>query len=312
MIVVTGGSGMVGTALRERLGEGVYLCSDDVDLRDGVATRETFGRLWKEETIETVVHLAGRVGGIKDNAEHPYDYFRDNVLINTNVIDVCVALKIGKLLALSSTCVYPKDADRYPLDETMVHDGMPEETNRSYGYAKRMMQVQIDAAREQFGLDAVVLYPSNLYGPGDHFDLQRGHLVPALIRKMHEAKAAGRDSISLLGTGKPLRQFTFVDDLAKVIAACLEREGLSGDFNFATPENLSVRDIAATVAEVVGYRGRLDFQGDLDGQFRKDVTSDRLEAVFGKFDFTPLAKGAAATYAWYQQMENQSGEPKRG
>lgn len=292
-ILVTGGTGMLGHAVHKVLPDAKYVGSATHNLTDRDTADELVADGW-----DVVIHAAARVGGIKDNSDNPYDYFTENAQINTNVVNACVFYKVPKLIAISSTCVYPANPPSFPITEEMLHAGPPHETNFGYAYAKRMMQVQIDAARKQFGFKWSVIYPSNLYGPHDTFDLQRSHVVPALMMKMHKAKVEGEDSVVLMGTGTPLRQFTYVDDLASAIV-----DNVSGgdgvDFNFA-PEgvNHSISGLATAIKSVVGYKGSIIWSGHTDGVMRKDVLCPR------SWRGTPLLAGLAKTYQWF--LENKA------
>lgn len=298
-IVVTGGAGMLGRALRQHLPSAVYLTRGDCDLEDLTATRETMRRL----RPSVVVHLAALVAGIRENVARPYDFVVRNSLINTHVIQAAVESGVEYLIAISSTCAYPDHVDSYPMVEEQLHAGPPAAENLPYGYSKRLMSVEVDAAVRQFGLHAAVLYASNLYGPNDDFDPQRSHLVAALLRKVHEAKIRGDREIDLMGTGRPRRQFLFVDDLARVIAFFL---GLRpcGHFNVASPENLTVDEIATTIQDVVAYPVSRRYSGALDGQSRKDVSNARLLKVLPEMHFTPLRDGVEATYKWYCRRDD--------
>lgn len=297
MILVTGGTGMVGRSLQKYIPDAVYIGRKDLDLVNQQAVWDFFQ---DKGDIDTVVHLAALVGGIKDNAARPYNFYHENVYMNTNVIHVCTKLGI-KVLAMSSTCVYPASASAYPLTEDMVHLGMPEETSMSYGYAKRMMTVQLQAAKKQHGTPYILIYAGNLYGPNDCFDLDRSHLVASLIRRFHHAKTYSQKSIELLGTGGPMRQFTYVDDLSICINKLLQSEAV-GCFNVAAPENLTIRRIAEIVRDVVGCDGYINFNGQLDGQFRKDVSCQRLFDQIGEHKFKPLITGSKETYDWYRSF----------
>lgn len=287
--LVLGGTGMLGTALRDRL-EAVYVGSEQANLLKG---DETY-RLFEEVQPDCVIHCAARVGGIKDNSENQYRYFTENARINLNVISNCVLFKVPKVIAVSSTCVYPANPPSFPITEDMLHAGPPEKTNYGYAFAKRMMQVQIDAAREQFGFKWSVIYPSNLYGPHDTFDLQRSHVVPALMLKMHNAKVRGDESVTLMGTGKALRQFTFVADLAHQIVNLLAfTEDI--DFNYAPSASHSIEYLSEIVAGVVGFEGDVLFDGAMDGVMRKDVRGWMVHP----HTMTPLHYGLSETYRWF-------------
>lgn len=296
--LVLGGSGMLGHALRDRL-EAVYVGSEQADLRDDGAAYNLFA----EVQPDVVIHCAARVGGIKDNSENQYKYFEDNARINLNVVAECVRRGVPKLIAISSTCCYPAKCAEYPIEEEALHGGPPHWTNFGYAFAKRMMQVQIDAAcRPNWS----VIYPSNLYGPHDTFDEQRSHVIPALMMRMHKAKAENMPFINLMGSGRALRQFTFTPDLARFIAHSLRRD-IDGGFtipsrvNFAGGDNHGIAAVAEMIAAVVGYAGELRFaHDDMDGVDRKDVSIFNLRRVY-KDAFTPLHDGLERTYKWYLQ-----------
>lgn len=296
-VLVTGGSGMVGHALQKLLPNATYLSSMDCDLRD---VRGVSGLFFSHKP-DAVIHLAARVGGIKDNSDFLYDYFIQNLRINTNVINACVELKIPKVIALSSTCVYPAVVESYPIKEEFLHRGYPEKTNYGYAFAKRMMQVQMETAKHQHGLNWSILYPSNLYGPYDTFDLQKSHVIPALMLKFHNAVKEGKDTVELYGTGLPLRQVTYVDDLAKMLLRILN-SNISGDFNFANPRNYSIAEIAQSIAKVTNYWGSIYYNGNLDGVYRKDVDISKISSVFDLEPFTNLDEGLRQTYDWYLQQ----------
>lgn len=295
-ILVTGGTGMLGHALRKHLPDAVYVGSKDADLRDWVACQRLF-----LEDYDCVIHCAARVGGIKDNNDLPYEYFIDNAMINANVVSACVKHRVSKLIAISSTCVYPANPPSFPITEDMLHLGPPHETNFGYAYAKRMMQVQIDAARKQYGFKWSVVYPSNLYGPHDTFDLQRSHVVPALMMKMHAAKMAGAETVEVWGTSNARRQLTYVDDVAAFIASLVISEKC-GDFNFAYPPELTIWEIATMIAAVIGFAGQFAFNSKLDGVAKKGVSMSQARELWGMDEMMKmhdLRTSLIKTYEWY-------------
>lgn len=306
-VIVTGGTGLLGSSL-ERFLRGieyideefdfVFVSSSDYDLTKPNETE----RMMNENSPDYVIHLAAVVGGIQDNVERPYDFMSKNLHLNTNIIDSCVEHRVP-ILCASSTCVYPSVVDSYPMTEDMVEWGTPEKTNASYAYAKRIMAQTLVAANKQHDLQSILFYISNLYGENDHFDDEkRSHLVTALIKKFHDAKESGKKSITLLGTGKPLRQFVYAEDIAHAIYRVLfsHKHGWlkweAQQYNLATHENLSVKQIASIVKKVVGYTGKVRYNGKLDGVFRKDVSCDKLLDAIGNFEFTPLVDGVTKTY----------------
>lgn len=299
MILVTGGGGMVANALKMLLPEAIYSRRQDCDLSRQQDCEQYFAEL--RPTI--VVHLAARVGGIVSNVAHPYDYFYDNVMINTNVLNCCVKFGVDYLVSASSSCSYPDMCDRYPMTEDHMHDGPPESTNLYYAYAKRMMQVHADAARKQHNLLCCVLYASNLYGEHDDFSLKDSHVIPALMMKLESAKSHS-NPVQIKGAPDRLRQFTLAEDFAKVIVQCIERK-IVGDYNFGSTENVSIGDLVALLQRVTGCFNKVVFDHDLAGVYRKDIDSSRLLNILGPFEFTSLEDGLKRVYKWY--MENICG-----
>lgn len=293
-VLVTGGSGMVGHALRTLLPDGRYPSRAECDLEDWPSTRTAFRNI----RPSVVVHMAGLVGGIQANVAQPWDFVTRNVLINTHAIKAALESGVEYFVAVSSTCAYPNEVPQYPMHEDQLELGPPAKENLPYGYAKRLMSVSLGAAAAQHGLASAVLYACNLYGPYDSFDHHKSHLVSALIRKVDEAKKSGAKELPMLGTGRPLRQFMYVDDLARVIARFVPGR-IRGHFNVATPEILSIDQIAETVQSVLGYCVPRSYSGLLDGQFRKDASSDALLKQLPDFRFTPLAEGVRKTWEWY-------------
>jgi len=302
-VLVTGGSGLLGKSLHNKESNFTYLSSLDVDLTNLNETKQVFGL----HSPTTIIHLAGKVGGIKDNIEHPYEFIHKNNLINTNVIDYCVKRKI-KLIFASSTCVYPKYAPSYPMVETMVDYGEPESTNDAYAYAKRFAGYMLRSAHKQYGLKYCTLYFCNLYGENDNFNHHnKSHLVTALIEKIYNAKINNVKEIILMGTGNPLRQFMHSDDAADIILKVLKTD-IEGEYNAAIDNNLTVKEIAKIVTQVIGYSGNIVFSGQNDGVYRKDVCSKKLLDKIGIHDFIKLNDGVERTYNYYlKNKEKQCG-----
>lgn len=296
-ILVTGGTGLVGQAMKKTMPDAIYLGSKDYDLTKEANVVEMFEKYRPGK----VIHLAARVGGIMDNVNYQADYFDQNILINTYVVRYAHEYGVKKMIAFGSNCAYPDVAKKYPLKEDQLYDGPPAKTNFSYAVTKRALLAQIQAYRTQFGSKFFAVIPCSLYGPNDDFDEQSGHFIAALIRKIHQAKASGQKSIKLFGSGRPLRQFMYSEDLAKIVLLLLERYDGDGPINIGPRENLSIRQIAAVALKALGVE-RLAIEFDKrkpDGQFRKDLDSDRLEAVIGDFTMTPLEQGIKNTYQWY-------------
>lgn len=296
-ILVTGGHGMVGKSLQHELFPATYLRRSDGDLREG----GVFARILKETRPAVVIHLAAKVGGIQDNSIKQYEFMTDNLLINTHVVDACVQQKVPKLIALSSTCVYPEQAAKYPMTEDMPHNGPPERTNRTYAYAKRAMQVQISAARTQYGFeDWMTLYSANVYGPWDDFASDQAHVIPSLMRRFILAKKQNDPQIVIWGDGTAARQFTYVSDLAKAIIGLTERPHLPyKELNFAYPDSITIRGIVNYISKLVGYEGKVVYNGELSGQFRRDVSIARFLELFPAFKFTQTNIGLANTLEYF-------------
>jgi GDP-L-fucose synthase len=300
-IYVAGHRGLVGSAIVRRLtGQGhtnLLLASrDELDLRDQQAVNGFFA----SKRPEYVFLVAGTVGGILANATHPADFLYDNLMIETNVIDAAWRNGTRKLEFLGSSCIYPKFAPQ-PIREESLLSGPLEPTNEAYAIAKIAGLKLAQAYRTQYGFSAISLMPTNLYGPGDNFDSETSHVLPALIRRFHEAKAAGAHEVVLWGTGTPRREFLHVDDLAA--AACFAMENYDGaePLNVGTGEDVTIAELAVIVARTAGYHGAIRFDSSKpDGTPRKLLDVSRLSAL-GWRAHTRLEDGIAATYGWYVQ-----------
>ena len=291
-ILVTGGSGMVGKSLQELIPQASYISSKDCDLTNPIEV-ELLVKLHKPDAI---IHLAAKVGGIIDNINKPAEYFDDNILMNTLLLKSAYKYGVERFIGILSTCIYPDSVVRYPMIESMLHSGPPTPTNFSYGYAKRSLAVQIDAYNKQYGTKYQYLIPCNLYGEYDKFG-ENSHFVAALIKKIHNAKVSGYDKITLFGTGKPLRQFMYSNDLATIIKKCID-EDIYDNFNVATKENVSIDEIARIALKACDAE-HINIEYDAtkpDGQYRKDVSVDILNNIIS--DFTPISlyDGIKQTY----------------
>ena len=298
-IYVAGHRGMVGSTIVRALRAAghtsvVTRTSAELDLRDGAATRAFLAT----EQPATVVMAAARVGGIKANSTEPYDFLYDNLAMAANVIDGSRRAGVRKLLFLGSSCIYPKMAPQ-PIREESLLTGPLEVTNEAYAIAKIAGIKLCDHARAQYGCDFISAMPCNLYGTGDNFSLENSHVLPALIRKMHEAKLRGDASLRLWGTGTPLREFLHADDLAEACVLLLERYSQAGHINVGSGEELSIRQLAEQIAQVVGFTGRLEFDPSMpDGTPRKLMDVSRIRALGWKHRIT-LTEGIRGAYAWY-------------
>ena len=301
-IYVAGHQGMVGRALVRALTARGYMnlvvrSRTELDLRDQAAVR----RFFAAERPTYVFLAAARVGGILANSREPASFLADNLAIALNVIQAAHEFPADKLLNLGSSCIYPRLAPQ-PLREEYLLSGPLEPTNEAYAIAKIAAIKLCEAYRRQWGANFLSLMPTNLYGPNDNFDLETSHVVPALIRRCHEAKVRGARSVTLWGSGNPRREFLHVDDLADACCFVMERYDGEGFLNVGTGVDLTIREAAALVAEVVGYEGDFEFDTSRpDGTPRKLLDVSRLEAL-GWRARIGLREGIADTYRWYRQQ----------
>jgi GDP-L-fucose synthase len=291
-ILVTGGSGMVGKSLKKILPNAIYLSSKEFDLTKEVDVMS----LMTNNKFDVVIHLAAKVGGIIDNIENPETYFIDNILMNTNMVKWSRLTGVKRFIGILSTCIYPDKVDIYPMTEELLHMGPPTPTNFSYGYAKRCLAVHIDACNKQYGTKYQYLIPCNLYGENDKFG-SNSHFIASLVKKIVEMEKRGDKILELFGTGNPLRQFMHSDDLAWVINECLDK-GIYQSFNVATKENLSIREMAEIALDSCGQKNvNIIFDSTKpDGQYRKDVSIDKLNNLLPNFNTLSLNKGIKKVY----------------
>ncbi|WP_405237757.1 GDP-L-fucose synthase [Lentisalinibacter orientalis] len=301
-IFVAGHRGLVGSAVvRELERQGyenlVLKTRSEVDLTDGAAVRDFL----QAERPAVVIDAAAKVGGILANDSYPADFIRDNLRIQTNLIQYSYEAGVGKFVFLGSSCIYPKMAPQ-PLSEDTLLTGPLEPTNEWYAVAKIAGIKMCQAYRKQYGFDAISLMPTNLYGPGDNFDLQTSHVLPALIRKFHEAKQRGDATVPIWGTGNPRREFLYVDDLANAVVFLAENYSDAEMLNIGVGEDIRIGDLAELVAEVVGFEGSLEYDTSKpDGTPRKLLDVSRLNGLGWKAKWS-LRDGIAATYDWYRQQ----------
>ncbi len=298
-IFVAGHGGLAGSAISRALGAAGYRnvivrTRAELDLCDGPAVR----RFFDAEKPEYVFLAAARVGGILANSTYPADFLRDNLAIELNVIDAAYRAGAKKLQFLGSSCIYPKFAPQ-PIAEESLLTGALEPSNEWYAVAKIAGIKMAQAYRRQYGFHAISLMPTNLYGPGDNFDLAGSHVVPALIRKFHEAKSSGAGEVVIWGTGSPRREFLHADDLADAALFLMKNYNDPGIINVGTGEDVTIRELAGLIGEIAGYRGRLVFdQSKPDGTPRKLLDVRRLNALGWKARI-PLREGIRRTYEWY-------------
>lgn len=292
--MVTGGEGLVGSALRDIYPDLVYVTRSNADLTSFHETSKLF------ESIEPthVIHLAAKVGGIGGNLQHSGEYFRENILINTNVFESARLVGVQKLVSFMSTCIFPNDAT-YPLTSDQLHLGAPHPSNFAYAYAKRMLDVQSKAYRAQWGIDSVIGIPTNVYGPNDNWSLTEGHVVPALIHKTYLAKERGED-LEIWGTGKPLREFVYSHDVARFSMWLLENYSSEIPLIFSSGAETSIHKLATIIAATMNFEGDIKFNTEQpDGQFRKPSEVETWKTLAPDFKFTELEVGIATTVDWF-------------
>jgi len=296
-VMVTGGSGFLGTRLRLQQPAWIYVSSNECDLMNISQVEQLFGDL----KPSAIIHLAGRVGGIKDNSENQVDFFEQNILINLNVIKSAYDLGITRLLASLSTCAFPDVVAEYPFKEKDLLEGPPAETNFAYGFTKRMLHALILSYRKQYSVNYSTFSPSNIYGPNDHFDTDRSHFIAALISKV--AKLQSDDTLELWGSGRPRRQQLYVDDLCEIIPTLLDKHNSDMPLIVAPDENLSIDEMARMLLSQTGKENAIVYNNKLDGQFRKDGSNHKLKELIGDFKFTKFKEGIMKTYDWYLEIE---------
>lgn len=300
-VVVTGGAGFLGSFLVEHLrAKGcravVVPRSKDYDLVEMDAVR----RLYADAKPDVVIHLAARVGGIGANQANPGRFFYDNLMMGTQLIEVGRQLGVKKFVAIGTICAYPKYAP-IPFKEDDLWAGFPEETNAPYGLAKKMMLVQSQAYRQQYGFNSIVLFPVNLYGPRDNFDLETSHVIPALIRKCAEAQQKGNPEIVLWGDGTPTREFLYVEDAAEGILLAAEQYNDSRPLNLGTGEEISIKNLAGIIAAEVGFHGRILWDPTKpNGQPRRCLDISRIKQTIGFQPTHSLRDGLKKTIRWYR------------
>lgn len=302
-IFVAGARGMVGSAIVRSLTSQdfshiITKSSQELDLREQQTVRDFF----ESEKPEYVFLAAAKVGGILANATRPAEFVYDNLAIQNNVIEASYQNSVKKLLFLGSSCIYPKLAPQ-PIQESSLLSSKLEETNEAYAIAKIAGLKMCEYYRTQYGCDYIAAMPTNLYGPNDNFDLQSSHVLPALLRKFHEAKTSGESEVVVWGTGTPLREFQHVDDLANALIYLMKNYSESTHINVGSEEEISIHDLAHAIQKIVGFEGQIIFDSTKpDGAPRKKMNSSRMH----KLGWTPeisLSSGIQSTYQWF--LENQ-------
>lgn len=292
-VLVTGGSGFLGRMLQKSQPAWTYLSSKECDLTNQKQTLEYF----QDNKPEKVLHLAARVGGIKDNIKNQAEFYYQNTMVNTNVLESARVSGTKRVLSSLSTCAFPDRIHRYPFEEEDLFDGPPAKTNFSYGMTKRALHIQSCTYRKQYGLNYSTFSPSNIYGPGDHFGKESSHFVAALVHKVATAKDG--DTVEFWGTGLPLRQQLYVEDLCNILPVLLEKHNDSAPLIVAPNENLTILEMTRTLVRETNKKITVNFNGHDSGQFRKDGNNKRLLNILGSYEFIKFKEGVMKTYNWY-------------
>jgi len=297
---VTGGRGFLGTPLVRKIQEAGAKVAAFSSREYNLTQQVDVAKMFRDQQPEIVIHLAARVGGIGANQDNPGSFFYENAVMGIELMEQARQTGVSKFVQIGTVCAYPKFAT-VPFSEDDLWNGYPEETNAPYGLAKKMLLVQAQAYRQQYGFDAIYLIPVNLYGPGDNFDLHSSHVIPALIRKCLEAKQAGAPSIEVWGTGTPTREFLYVDDAARGIMFGAERYGKADPVNLGSSAEISISDLVKLIAELTGFEGQIVFDPTKpDGQPRRKLNVERAKREFGFASETPFRVGLQRTIEWFR------------
>lgn len=296
-ILITGGTGMVGSAFENVHTEHelIIVGSRDYDLREPPAVKA----LMKEVRPDSVIHLAAKVGGVKGNSDFIADFFHENIMINSNVLNYSQQFSVSKVLSLLSTCIYP-DNPSYPLTEDQIHNGEPHKSNFGYAYAKRMLEVHSRAIRKQYGLNYITAVPNNIYGPKDNFDLKNGHVIPAMIRKFYEAKKNDTDVV-LWGSGQPLREFTYSADIARALLFLLNDYEDQAPVNIGTTREVSIKKVSEIISKELKFTGNIIWDTSKpEGQLKKPSSNKKFLDMYPNFCYTELESGLKDTISWFK------------
>lgn len=307
-ILLTGGKGFLGSHVMQALlnhsakQDNVFIPRANlVDLR----SRKICKALFKSIGPDIVIHLAGHVGGIGLNKEKPYTLWHDNLRMGLNILDLAIKNNVSKIVIIGTICEYPKFTP-VPFCEDNLHDGYPEETNAPYGYAKRSLLVGGNAARQEFGANIIHLLPVNLYGPGDHFEPEKSHVIPALIKKVYEAKKIGQNFVEIWGTGKASREFLYVEDAAEAIVLATENFDGAYHVNIGAGFEMTIKELVHIICQLMHFKGDIRWdRSKPDGQPRRSLDTSLAQREFGFVAKTSFEDGLRKTIDWYLKQKNR-------
>ncbi len=287
--MVTGGRGLVGSSIKSTFKPP----SSELDLMN----KEDIVDYIAANDIDSIIHCAAKVGGIKANSECLGEFYYKNIVINTNVLEAARLSGVTKVVSFLSTCVFPDNAT-YPLTSDQIHQGEPHPSNYAYAYAKRMLEVQSRAYRDQYDCNFVTVIPCNIYGPHDNYNLDNGHVIPSLIHKCYLAKQSGTD-FEIWGTGSPLREFIYSEDVGKIVQWLLEHYNDPEPLIISPDNEVSISDISKMIAESMGYEGRTVFNGKRDGQHRKPSDNSKMKHLMPDFNLVRIEDGLRKNIEWF-------------
>jgi len=288
--LITGGNGLVGSAFKE----GIKVGSKDYNL----IRVEDVDRMIAINIPDVIIHTAAKVGGIGGNAAYPANYFYENIMMNTNLIHSAHKHGVKKLICFLSTCIFPEKVE-YPLEEEKVHLGPPHPLHLSYGYAKRMAEIQIQAYNKQYNTNYFSVIPTNIYGPRDNYDLEQGHVVPMLIHKCYLAKENNSD-FEVWGSGIALREFIYSEDLADIIDLLIEKYDGRDAIIISNPKEYSIKEVVDLIVKFMDFKGNVVWRTDKpDGQLKKPSSNKKLLEIIGEYEFTPLEEGLKKSVEWF-------------
>ena len=305
-LLVTGQSGLVGSQFK---GDLIALNSKVCDLRDQKSVDKIFSfytnkEIQKEFVVDKVIHTAAKVGGLGGNMRYKGEFFYDNIMINTNVIESCRKHNIKDLVVFLSTCVFPENVE-YPLTGNKIHLGPPHFSNDAYAYSKRMADIQIRAYKEQYGLNYKSVIPTNIYGINDNFDIENGHVIPSIIHKCYIARET-KTPLTIWGSGKPLREFIYNKDVAVLSEWVLNNYTENEPIILSTSEEISIKEIVDIIVEIMNFKGEVIWDTSKpDGQFRKPSDNSKIKHYLPNFNFTPLYDGLKETIEWFESNYNK-------